>query len=95
MHKRRYQSRQSREQQLLLPARVEDYVGEDNTVRAIEAYVETLDLAKMGFTHTESGTPAGQPPYDPAVRLKIYCREIIWEGRRSNPATRQTVLKKF
>lgn len=72
MYKRRYQSSQNREQPMLLPARIEDYVGEDNTVRVIDAYVETLDLGEMGFTHTKFKITAGQPPYDPAVMLKIY-----------------------
>ena len=43
----------SREQASLLPARIEDYVGPEDPVRAIEAYVMTLDLAKLGFGHAE------------------------------------------
>jgi hypothetical protein len=39
MTNRTYKSGESREQVSLLPARVEDYVGQDNPVRAIEAYV--------------------------------------------------------
>ena len=79
---------------MLLPARIEDYVGEDNTVRVIDAYVETLDLGEMGFTHTKFKITAGQPPYDPAVMLKIYLygycnkirssRNLQTETRRNN-----------
>ena len=39
----------SRTQALLLPACVDDYVGPDNVVRFIEAFVESLDLAAAGF----------------------------------------------
>jgi transposase len=63
-----------REQGMLLPPRVDEYVSEDNTVRAIDAYVESLDLAQLGFQHTVGGGGAGQPPYAPETLLKLY----IW-----------------
>ncbi len=72
MISRKYQSRESRSQQMLLPNRIDDYVGENNPVRAIDAYVEGLDMRAPGFRHTECVTPAGQPPYDPAVLARIY-----------------------
>ena len=62
----------SREQTSLLPPRVEDYVGPDNPVRAIEGYVEALDLAKLGFRHAGRAVGVGQPPYAPADLLKLY-----------------------
>ncbi|MFI3222536.1 MAG: hypothetical protein QX191_05810, partial [Methylococcaceae bacterium] len=46
---RRYKSVSNRQQISLLPPSIEDYVHETNSVRAIDAYVETLDLAKQGF----------------------------------------------
>lgn len=72
MTNRRYKAGVSREQASLLPARVEDYVGRENPVRAIEAYVRTLDLAKHGFCHATRGRGVGQPAYDPADLLKLY-----------------------
>src|SRR5882757_8670963 len=62
----------SREQASLLPPRIEDYVGPDNPVRAIESYVCTLDLAELGFRHAQRGVGVGQPPYDPADLMKLY-----------------------
>jgi transposase len=62
----------SRDQPSLLPPRVEDYVQRDNPVRAIEAFVDALDLEKLGFRHGGSAGGAGQPPYDPADLLKLY-----------------------
>jgi transposase len=55
----------------LLPDCVEDYVSEENPVRVIEAFVEALDLAELGF---EGVTPerTGRPAYHPATLLKIY-----------------------
>jgi transposase len=42
-------------------------------VRAIEAFVETLNLAKLGFENTEPNkTAAGQPAFSPAYLLMLY-----------------------
>lgn len=72
MTNRTYKTGRCRKQLILLPARVEDYVARDNPVRAIEAYVGTLDLKALGFRHAGGGMAAGQPSYDPADLLKAY-----------------------
>ena len=61
-----------REQASFLPPAVDDYVGPNNPVRAIEAYVCSLDLAGLGFRHADGAGGVGQPPYDPADLLKLY-----------------------
>jgi hypothetical protein len=38
-----------RSQSTLFPERLDDYFGEDNPVRAIDVYVDELDLAALGF----------------------------------------------
>jgi transposase len=60
-----------RNQVMLLPESVEDYVGADNPVRIVEAFVEQLDLREMGFEGTDP-LATGRPAYHPAVMLKIY-----------------------
>ena len=60
-----------RAQTLLLPASVEDYVGADNPVRAIEAFVDGFDLAKAGFVRAEA-KDTGRPGYHPGDLLKLY-----------------------
>jgi transposase len=72
MTNRTYKTGPSREQLSLLPPHVEDYVGRNNPVRAIEAYVCALDLEKLGFQHAGGGSVAGQPSYHPADLLKAY-----------------------
>ena len=67
-----YKTGVDRAQASLLPARVEDYVGRDNPVRAIELYVGSLDLVALKFRHAERVGGAGQPPYDPGHLLKLY-----------------------
>ena len=60
-----------RAQSLLLPASVEDYVGADNPVRAIEAFVDGFDLAKAGFVRA-AAKDTGRPGYHPGDLLKLY-----------------------
>jgi len=73
MTNRTFKTGASREQPSLLPPRIEDYVGPDNPVRAIESFVCALDLAKLGFRHADrAADEMGQPPYDPADLLKLY-----------------------
>ena len=72
MLSRRYKTVSNRQQISLLPPSIEDYVHETNPVRAIDAYVNTLDLSKQGFLNTSGGVCAGQPAYPPEALLKLY-----------------------
>src|SRR5215470_8250054 len=89
MTNRAYKTGGCREQVSFLPARVEDYVGADNPVRAIEAYVGALDLKKLGFSHADPGGGAGQPPYDPADLLKLYLYGYLNQIRSSRRLERE------
>jgi len=60
-----------RTQATLLPECLDDYVAEDNPVRAIDAFVEELDLKQLGFAGADAAA-TGRPAYHPAVLLKIY-----------------------
>lgn len=84
-----FKSGVSREQLSLLPAGVDDYVGPDNPVRAIEAYVCALDVAKLGFRHGGRTGGAGQPPYDPAALLKLYLYGYLNQVRSSRRLERE------
>ena len=59
-----------RNQVILLPNTIDDYVGGDNEVRAIDAFIDSLDISLMGF----KAAPAreGRPGYDPRDMLKLY-----------------------
>ncbi len=68
---KRYVEGWNRCQSFLLPERVDDYVGEDNPVRVVDAFVDELDFAELGFRRaTPVGT--GRPGYQPATLLKLY-----------------------
>jgi transposase len=56
---------------LLLPETVDDYVGADNPVRFIDAFVDQLDLAAAGFIRVAPKT-TGRPGYAPGDLLKLY-----------------------
>jgi len=58
-----------REQGVLFPDHLEDFVGEDNPVRAVDAFVDALDLVGIGFNEAAA---TGRPGYHPAILLKIY-----------------------
>jgi transposase len=83
MAKRTYKSGQNREQASFLPPRIEDYVGPENPVRAIEAYVASLDVIGLGFRDVGSEGGAGQPPYNPADLLKLYLYGYLNQVRSS------------
>ncbi len=68
---KRFIEGEDRSQTMLLPECLDDYIAEDNPVRAVDAFVEELDLNGLGF---EGAAPAvtGRPAYHPAVLLKLY-----------------------
>ncbi|CAA6818871.1 MAG: Transposase [uncultured Sulfurovum sp.] len=67
-----YKSGENRKQQSFFPASIDEYVSEDNQVRAIEDYVELLDMVELGFTKSALNSSDGQPAYHPKLLLKIY-----------------------
>jgi transposase len=60
-----------RGQSTLFPARLDDYVAEDNPVRAVDVFVDGLDLDKLGFVGVQP-LDTGRPGYHPRVMLKLY-----------------------
>ena len=62
---------EDRSQATLLPEYLDDYIAEDNPVRAVDAFVEELDLKQLGFAGADPAS-TGRPAYHPAVLLKIY-----------------------
>ena len=61
----------ARDQGGLFPAHLNDFIGEENPVRAVDAFVDMLDLRKLGFTAVDPSA-TGRPGYHPAVLLKLY-----------------------
>jgi transposase len=78
-----------RSQLLLLPEAVDDYVAADNPVRFIEAFVDGLDLAALGFTGTVPKA-TGRPGYAPADLLKLYIYGYLNRVRSSRRLEAET-----
>src|SRR5271170_19077 len=68
---KRFVEGQERGQLILLPVCLDDYVGEDNPVRVVDAFIDELDLAVMGFAGVIPEA-TGRPSYHPVTLLKIY-----------------------
>ncbi len=79
----------SRSQTFLLPKTIEEYVQTDNPVRFIDAYVNTLNMEKLGFTHS---TPKdlGRPSYNPKDLCKLYLYGGLNQIRSSRKLERES-----
>src|SRR6476660_8204069 len=78
-----------RSQLLLLSEAVDDYVAADNPVRFIEAFVDGLDLAALGFIGTVPKV-TGRPGYAPADLLKLYIYGYLNRTRSSRRLEAET-----
>lgn len=68
---KRFVAGADRGQSTLLPECLDDFIDESNPVRAIDVFVDALDLAEMGFGGINPAA-TGRPAYHPAVLLKLY-----------------------
>jgi transposase len=50
---------------------LDDLIGKENPVRVLDAFVNKLDLARLGF-QTKSFKPVGRPPFEDSIFMKIY-----------------------
>jgi transposase len=68
---KRFVAGADRAQSTLLPESLDDFVDESNPVRVIDAFVDALDLAELGFEGVEPAA-TGRPSYHPSIHLKLY-----------------------
>jgi len=68
---RRFVEGIDRGQSTLFPECLEDWIDEDNPVRAIDVFVDGLELAELGFNGVDPEI-TGRPSYHPSVLLKLY-----------------------
>jgi transposase len=80
---------ESREQGILFPEVLDDYIGEDNVVRFIDAFVDGLEMEELGF---EGSAPkeTGRPAYDPRDLLKLYIYGYLNRLRTSRMLERES-----
>jgi len=80
---------QNREQLTLFPVTLDSAVSADNEVRQIDAFVNSLDMRRMGFTHAQAATE-GRPAYNPADLLKLYIYGYLNRTRSSRELEKET-----
>jgi transposase len=80
---------QDRSQLILLPDCLDDYVGEDNPVRIVDAFIDELDLAVLGFAGVIPEA-TGRPSYHPVTLLKIYLYGYLNRVQSSRRLERET-----
>ena len=85
----RYIKGTDRSQTTLLPEVLDDYIQDENPVRFIDAYIDTLDLAELDFTYSET-KETGRKPYNPADMLKLYIYGYLNKIRSSRQLERAT-----
>ena len=59
-----------RSQATLFPDRLDDYLTEENEIRVVDAFIDSLDLSKLGFKTVAADT--GRPAYHPSTMLKLF-----------------------
>ena len=69
---KRFVEGQDRRQLILLPDCLGDYVGEDNPVRVVDAFIDELDLAVLGLCGCCTGSDRPSRRTIPSTLLKIY-----------------------
>ena len=77
-----------RDQTVLFPESLDEYIAGENPVRVIDAFVESLDLEALGFRHAVLNE-TGRPPYHPGVLLKLYVYGYLNRIRSSRTLERE------
>jgi transposase len=73
---------EAREQTTMFPLTLDELIPEDHIGRVIEAFVDRLDMAKLGFVRAEPAD-TGRPGYDPRDLLKLYLYGYLQQVRSS------------
>jgi transposase len=81
-----------RHQPSFLPACLEDYVYPDKPVRVIDAFVDELDLAELGFARAQPAS-TGRPGYAPSTMLKLYVYGYLHQLTSSRKLEREAGRK--
>jgi transposase len=68
---------------------LDDYVGDENPVRVVDAFIDELDLAASGFAGVIPEA-TGRPSYHPVTLLKIYLYGYLNRVQSSRRLERET-----
>ncbi len=82
-----------RSQSTMFPERLEDWVRDDNPVRAVDVFVDALDLGGLGFVRV-APCATGRPSYHPSVLLKLYIYGYLNRVQSSRRLEREAGVEK-
>src|SRR5476649_381117 len=77
-----------RQQTTLLPECLDDWVGESNPIRAVDVFVDALELRDLGFDGVDPAA-TGRPAYHPSPMLKLYIYGYLNRGQSSRRLERE------
>lgn len=83
----------NRKSKIAFPEYIDDYIEEDNPVRVIDVFVESLDMDELGFKNSKP-KDKGRPPYNPKDLLKLYIygyMNKITSSRKLEKATKTNI----
>ena len=71
-----------RQQTTLLPECLDDWVDEGNSIRAVDVFVDALELRDLGFDGVDPAA-TGRPAYHPSPMLKLTSTATSTESNRA------------
>ena len=70
---RKYKDLQCRDQGSLFSVSLDELVHDDHPIRALDAYIDSLDMFELGFANTQiNKKSSGQPAYPSSALFKLY-----------------------
>jgi transposase len=85
----RFVEGEDRTQSTLFPERLDDYIGENNPVRAVDVFVDKLNLNELGFERLQA-KETGRPAYHASTLLKLYIYGYLNRVQSSRRLERET-----
>ena len=81
---------EDRNQIILFPESIDEYVSDNNSIRIIDEYIKQLDLKRLGFKRAVNPS-TGRPPYHPKDMLKLYLYGYLNRVRSSRRLEQEAI----
>jgi len=85
-----YITGEDRNQIILFPESIDEYVSDNNSIRIIDEYIKQLDLKRLGFKRAVNPS-TGRPPYHPKDMLKLYLYGYLNRVRSSRRLEQEAI----
>ena len=85
-----YITGEDRNQIILFPESIDEYVSDNNSIRIIDEYINQLNLKRLGFKRAVNPS-IGRPPYHPKDMLKLYLYGYLNRVRSSRRLEQEAI----